>query len=274
VLTTISELLTEFPELSPLVKAAESWDDFPTDTDAQVIFSFALANHMEKSAQIYDIPEHVKRAVAVGKIRNPEITRIVDGIAQKQLPKMQARSNEALTKEASVPSIVAEEFYMEKSAAELRDIADTYGHQFHTPELAIKAGQKGFSKEAAIESLQSRCAASGDKRYEQLVDMLEKTAGDLSTERCATLGAAMDILDRETGLASYGFNFAKEAAQRRSELPVKLDKKTASIEELLQKHQHLENIVGDKLPKDPHELKAVMETLPLDLKRLVERHVL
>jgi hypothetical protein len=271
-LTIISEVLKQTPELAPLVKEAHKWDDFPVETDSQVLFSYILAGHMEKSAQIYDIPEHVKRAVHMAKIRNPAITRIVDAIASKQLPRLEASTEEALTKEASAELV--EEFYLEKSASELRDLASHHSYEFQTPELAIKAGQKLFTKEAALDCLNSRAAASEDVRYAKLAENLEKSAGDLDQKRCADLALALDIIDGETGLSSYGFNFSKEAAVRRSELPVKLDKHSVPIEELLKHHSSLEDIVGEKLPRDPQELKMVMETLPLDHKRIIEKHVL
>ncbi len=102
---------------------------------------------------------------------------------------------------------------------------------------------------------------------------MEKEAEFLTPPNCWKYVAAFDRLDAETGMRSWGFDFAKEASVKKYALTVKLHKESRPVERLLAAKRHLEDIVGEKLPEDPNELKTVLETLPLDLKKLIERHV-
>ena len=265
-LTQIAELIEGHPWLQPLVKEAEDWSTFPVGNQSQTVFSYILADHLQKRAEIFDIPEHVKRAFQMRKVRNPEISRIVDRIAQDQLPKMQEDSFQAFQKQA-------EENYLEKSAEEIKDIAEQYGYEFTDASLSIKAGQKGFHKEAAITALEARFAARQDERYVSLRELIEKEAENIEPSKAWVYAAAIERLDAETGLNSYGFNFSKEASLHRSVLKVKLHQKEVPVENLLAYKKHIEDMVGDKLPDNPQELKVVIDTLPLDLKKLIERHV-
>ncbi len=265
-LTTISKVLEQAPELAPLVKEANSWEEFPVENLSQATFSYILSNYLEKTAEIYDIPEHVKRAAKVFKLQNPEVNRIIDKLVNKNLPKLEESSFQALNEKQ------AEEFLLEKSASDLSDMAGRLGYSFENPELAIRSGQRGFEKQAAVELLEGRVAASEDPRYALLIEKLAEMR-EWSEKDSWVVGQAVEKLDRETGLHTWGFNFCKEAAVHRSALLVRLAKKDVPVETLLRARKQMEDMVGEKLPDNPQELKTVVETLPLDLRGLIERHL-
>ena len=266
----VAEILKKKPELSKLASLSDDWDSYPCTNQAETMFSAIYAGYLEKTAQIFEVPPFVKRAIKVHGIDQESVDKMVSQLTAENLPKEVQRNNEELAK-------AAEYVMMEKTSAEIIDFAEYYNYSFNNPYLAMRAGQVPIQKAAALEALEAREAAISSPLLDVMREALEKSASVLKGKDAAKIVQAFDSLDSKVGYSTMGFNFCKEADlfQRRSTLLVNLAGKQIPIESILAVGKaKIEDILGEKLPsEDPQELKAILETLPRDLAELLLRYV-
>lgn len=260
-------MITTIPQLAPLVKeAAQDWESFPCDTKEQAFFSAIYAGYLEKTASL-DSPPHVQRATKLYKIAQESIDQIVQKLVSVHLPKEIEDTSEQMK--------VAEVVLLTKSAGEIQAFAQEFNHTFETPELQVKAGQVCFEKQACLEMIEARQHYKPSHALTTLQQQLEKVASDsLSLEDSAQFAIAMEAIDKTAGYELKGFNFVKDAA-RKSALQVSCDSRKIPVESFIRLGKdRLTQIIGEPVSStDPQELKAIVESLPRDIQKLLLRYV-
>ena len=263
-ITQIATIINKKPELALLVKKAESWDNFPCEDVAQTFFSAILSGYLEKTAAV-PVPEHVKRAVKVRNLSQPSIDEMVSSLVKNHLPQEVETADEHLK--------AAEHLLMEKTAAEVREFSEYYNYTFTDPTLKIRAGQEPIYKQAVLEAIEARRAAMDVPVFDPVFAEIEKCAESIIGQPANKILDLMKDLDDKVGYTQMGFNFEKDAA-RRSDLLVDMGERKVPIESIIPRIGAISKIGGEPLKTNNlPELKAVLESLPRDLKRLALRYV-
>lgn len=136
-----------------------------------------------------------------------------------------------------------------------------------------------MDKQAALNGLHARYHATEDVRFAKLASAVSSMPDvGYKQETVSYLCKTVTALDKEANLQTLGFDFYKEAliekSAARSCLPIKLAGTSVPYEKIERLGKHnISRYIGDdvaaEFDKGPQSVKIAMETLPLDLQRLV-----
>lgn len=285
---TLKHIVELVPEALQHVKQASIEKDLPLDNrDSTLASALSLQYHMHVDGKPIDVfaMEKVAQAVELYGVGN-----VLNELTENMI--LSHRAN-----------IVADRFdpvaeYHTKSAGfegELTGFHDVEGLAIAAEELYKEASDLGveppdsilrysanayLDKKAAVESLAARYQASGDVGFAKIAVAL----GRMITETIAP-AAVQDIcrtvsgMDKRAGLHVKGFDFYREAlltkeAEVTSSLRVRIAGSDVPYETLARLGKDtIGKYVGADVAKEmdggPQNFKQVLETLPLDLQRIV-----
>jgi hypothetical protein len=281
----IKSVLELVPEAMPMLKQASIDKDLPTDGRDSCVASALAVEYMIKIAhKPVGLNEMEKVAEAVHLYGVDDEVRGLKSLMVKRAHDRQeadeANSTHAyLLKEASfwgdlsgmcdtdVRANKAEELYKE---AGVRGIVPS-------EEVRLYSCHGTFSKESAVKSLSVRHSLTGNGQFIKLASAI--ASSDMTPELVAKTCRAISEMDKSAGLSLKGFNFYRETimtkeAAVKSALLVKVDGKDVPYEKIekLGKSrisQYIGADIAKEMDSGPANFKSVVETLPLDLQRVL-----
>ena len=168
---------------------------------------------------------------------------------------------------------------IEKIASAAKDMFDRYGDAVTSDQVKRYAGRAYLNKEAAVLSLANRYHASKDTDFVKIAQMVVNSVRENDFDNIGRICETVTSLDKKAGLDIIGFNFYKEALlTKQSELASSLKVNLAGTSvpwESIQKFgkERIASTMGkdiaDGLTGDPANDKAVLESLPIDLQKML-----
>lgn len=285
---TLSNVLELVPEALPFVKQASLDKEYPLDSrDNCMASALCIGYHAFIDKQSVDpfVMEKVAQALDLYGL-SKEATEITAKMAQRSLFQ-KAASNEDkqaqyLTKQANFEgqrSGFTDTEILAKQAQDLYEEAQRFGLE-PSEAVSVYSGNAYLSKEAAVGALQARFHATQDTTFVKLAVAINSDPNPtLSTKTIQDLCQTVTKLDKQAQLNALGFDFYKEtlivkkAAYSKS-LRVRVGKEEFPLESILRiPSHHIENYLGKDVAKelksDPGNAKAVIESLPDDLKQVL-----
>lgn len=280
---SLREALTLVPEAAELCKAASISDDLLTDSEASTLASYLRAAYLTKVANQV-VPEkdlhRINTAVALYGLMD-KAAEFSQKMAQRHVSQtLEKQASDQISSRVHLAEMLVEDMSgnLVKAASAARDLYDSYGEYVTSPLVRRYACGDVFVKEAAVRALRGRAAISHMPEFEKIASIVEASdETKLTQEDLRNIASCVTQLDKKAGLLSYNFYaeafITKEAAA--SCLTVTVDKSQVPVENILK--APIGNILGEDVAKeigsDPYQAKAVVESLPLDMQRLLLQRV-
>lgn len=282
----IKAILTLVPEARSMTKQASLEEDFPYDSKDSVCASYLRVHYLEKVAE-----KQVDRAVSA-KITKAAELHGVKAELDKYLDRFNTFEKKASETEAKYGRTLKDieagfegelggfSFLgIEKTASVARSIYDTYGDEVQSEEVRRYAGRAYLNKEAAVMALANRYHASKDGSFVKVARIVADSVRESDFDAVSQLCKTVTELDKKAGLDVIGFNFYKEAlitkkAAFESALTINLDGKPVPYESIRKfgKERIASTLGADiaaAMTDDASQDKAVLESLPLDMQKLL-----
>lgn len=287
----LKEILSIVPDLKEHIKQANIEEEFPLNNKDGAIASYMRCYYLSKIACKAVDPEIVDQLIKAAHLYG--IKETVEPFIQRMKKYAETKQQEELTKseamdvktaEANFEGSLAGFFDIEKAASDASELMTKYAADITSESVKRYAGKAYFNKQAAIEALNARTLVCGDKVFEKIADLVEKNMDiDSPQQEINDICRTVTKLDKKAGLNAKGFNFYKEALSVAPErintngatiLAVKVAGKTVpyeKIERLGKKRigMYLGKDIADEMTSDPVLNKRIIESLPLDLQRVL-----
>lgn len=282
----LKDILSIVPDLKEHIKEANIEESYPLDNKDGCMASYIRYQYLTKVANKLVAPEQAakleKAAYLYGILEEakPFVQRLEKFAAVRR--DEQIKQAEKLTKgqqEAFFDGTLTGFVDLTKVASTAQEL---YGPEA-SDNIKLYAGDAYFDKEAAIRALSARAYASGKDVFTKIAEILENSVEDstkLGRAEIADLCSKVTELDKKAGLDIKGFNFYKEALTRnrariKTAMSVKVCGKNVPYEKIASLGasrigNYLGSDVGSAITGDPYNDKAVIESLPLDLQRVLQ----
>lgn len=277
----LKSILELVPSAMEHIKQASVEDDYPVDSPDSTIASGLRINYQIKVAHRpvdYETINLVKKASALWGVTET-IEDLSQGLVlQRPTPSV---AEQAMIKQSSFIGKTSGVYVdFAELAKEAQLLVEQFKEHVDSEDVLRYSCQGMLNKQAAVNALKSRAYATGNEEFTKLANSVQETNTDkLQTEELQKLAEVVTMLDKKAGLHFKGFNFYRETimvkeADIKSSMTVLIDGKDVPYEKL----QKLGNSrIGDALGKDvgaalgksPVGDKEVLETLPLDLQKVL-----
>lgn len=285
---SIKPILSLVPEAMPLVKKASLDQDFPVDSkDSAIASALALKYHEAVTHRVVDYSafEKVASAVELWGVKD-----IVSDLSGKLIKQAQEKALAAfddpkegyLTKQASFSGELSgftDLNAVSSQAVELHKQASELGLE---PSEDVKrySGHAYLDKKAAIEALAGRFQATNNSSFVKIASAIYKMdTFTMKPETVLDICSTVTSMDKEAELSTRGFNFFKEAllvkaGSYASVLKVRLCNQDCPYESIARVgrdrvSQYIGADVANAMDADPASAKAVIESLPMDLQKIL-----
>lgn len=284
---TLKNILDLVPDALPMVKQASVDQDMPMNNRDSILASALQLQYFEKIAfqpvDVFDM-EKIAKAVEMYGLED-EVKHISDRMVKAAHDrKVESDLNSVenyLLKVSSFEGTLGTMDVKERSATAtaLYKEAKEKGLQ-PSEDVTLYSGNAYLSKEAAVKSLSVRYHKTKDNTFVKIASAIGETPDDkLNSEVLTSLADTISLMDKSAGLHFGGHNFYKEAfftkeAAFKGSISINLAGKQVPYEsfERLGK-ANIARYVGDDVAKEmdggPVNFKNVVETLPLDLQRVM-----
>lgn len=285
----LKEILSIVPDAKELIKQANIEEDFPLDNKDGAIASCLRAYYLIKIANKnvdLEVMEKLEKAASLYGIQ--EITKpLIHAMKRyaETTEKNMIKSAEVLpvkVAEANFEGSLTGFFDIEKAAVEAAHLMEKYSTAITSKEIKRYVGNAYFNKFAAIQALEARASFTGRDIFTKMASVIEKNMEyDSSQREILDVCQRITKMDKEAGISAKGFNFYKEALSVNPELDkigsalmVRVAGKPCpyeKIERLGQRRigQYLGKDVSEQMTQDPILNKRIIESLPLDLQRVL-----
>jgi hypothetical protein len=190
-------------------------------------------------------------------------------------------SAEVETAEEVIESMTAGLVDLEKIASRSEALYDDYKDDVTSDTVRLYAGAGKLNKEAAELALAVRYQKTGNEDFMKIAKVIHGTDVDkLSEDDNRQIAHAVTELDKEAQL--HGMNFYQDAfmvkaANIVSSTSVKCAGKDISADRIIAVAPTLANVIGEDVAGEiakagPAEVKAIVESLPMDLKKLIAKY--
>lgn len=283
----LKDILQIVPEAKEHIKQADIEQEFPLDNRDGALASYLRAYYLVKVAGKPIEPEVMEKLQKAATLYG--IMEQAKPFIQTMKKYAELQHTETLDKAEAIPVKVAEAnfegslsgmFDITQAMKDARELMTKYAVEITSSNVKLYAGQAYFIKQAAIDALTSRATFSGNDIYTKIAALVDKSM-DYTSKPNEILNLCERVieLDKKAGLTARGYNFVKEALsvapeRLNSALVIKIAGKRFPYESFqrLGKHrisQYLGKDVADELTHDPLLNKRILETLPLDLQRVL-----
>ncbi len=277
----LKEILDLVPSAMEHIKQASIEDEYPVDSPDTTIASrlridyqikvahrpvdFETINLVKKAADLWGVTQTIESLSTDLTPRRPGVNHAEEAMMKQ---------SEFSSKTAGVGVDFAE------LAKEAQHLVDKFKEHVDSEDVLRYSCQGVLNKQAALNALNSRAYATGKEEFTKLAHSLETTNTDkLSTSELQKLAEVVTMLDKKAGLHFKGFNFYRETimvkeADIKSQMTILIDGKDVPYEKIQKLGAYrigsaLGKDVGDALGKSPVEDKEIIETLPLDLQKVL-----
>lgn len=281
----LKAILTLVPEARDMIKQASLEEDYPYDNKDSVCASYLRIKYLEKVAEKPVDPETkafiTKAANLHGvKERLDELSLGFVNIEKKASQEKSPFDLPVTAVEAGFEGDLSGMGFLslEKVASAAQAIVASFGEDVTSPEVLRYAGKAYLNKQAAVIGLANRYHTTKMPEFVKVahlvMDMSETDFTNIN-DLCTTVTQ----LDKQAGLDIVGFNFYREAlltkkADLISSMRVKLAGQDVPYESI-QKFgkERISSAIGADIGKalngDPGNDKAVLESMPIDLQKML-----
>lgn len=283
----IKQVISYVPEAIELTKQAHVTEEFPVNSKDSSLMSALEITFLEKVAGQgvpFEIKDRVQRAVSLygaSEDASRLSSLMLSRVNEKQASEV-SYADEVNQAQEVIESMTSGMFSLEKIAQRSADLYDNYSDLISSDIVKRYAGAGMINKEAAHLALSSRYQSSGDERFMKIASIINGSKVEsLSPEENRMIADAVTGLDKEAGL--YNLDFYKEAimvkaASISSSTMVDLGGRQVSAETIIAKAPLISNVIGTDVAADiengsPVEVKAIVESLPMDLKAVMKRYM-
>jgi hypothetical protein len=284
----LKDILSIVPELKEHIKQANVEEEFPLDNRDGCLASYVRCYYLVKVAGKPvepEIMERLEKAATLYGIKQDAVKFIsaMKKYAEEKEKKAILELNKVGAEQAqrAFEHSLSGFIDIEKTAETAQELVKQYGTAITSPEVKRYAGQAYFLKEAAIQALEGRTAATGKEVFRKIAEIVQRSmAQDPTPAEVIDLCAKVTVLDKKAGLHMKGFNIYKEVLTSDLEkvasvLSVSVCGKNVPYEKIekLGSHrisQFIGKDVAESMTGDPLHNKHVFEALPLDSQRALD----
>ncbi len=284
----LKSVLEILPELLPLVKQASITQEYPTDNKDSCLASAMVLQHSraEKISTPYEVIEKVAAAVEVYGLGDT-VSKFSDTLELRKMGGMQKQA--AMLEQGTFESRQAffeGELCGRKDLPKLEKLAQSLFEESQArgvePSAAVRtySGNAYLSKQAALTALGRRFSVTKNDVFVKLAAALSREAEVLPPNRTVqSLCQTVTGMDKTAGLHDQGFDFYKETLLTKEAVlggsNVNLCGKDYPLGDVLklprdQVDHYLGKDIGEGLSSDPVTAKAVVESLPNDMKHVMK----
>jgi hypothetical protein len=285
----LKQILQLVPEAMPLVKQASVDKEYPLDNKDSTLATALQVKYFEKVAyQAVDFMtlEKIAKAVnlyGIGDQVTDLTNKMVKAAAQKKSDDEISTPENYFLKEASFTGDLGSAKVSRLSQAATDLYKQAYAQKLNPDEaVVLYSGNGYFNKEAAARSLSVRYSLTKDEDFIKVAKILEEECDNdqlKTAEGLVKVANFVTKLDEKNHLDYRGFNFYKETfhvklADFKSVLNIKVNGTNVPYEkfEKLGKQtisQYMGEDIAKEMDQGPENFKAVVETLPLDLQKVL-----
>lgn len=284
---SLKHILEYVPEALPLVKKASLEQELPIDSIDSVIASALQLKYFEKiahsSVDIFEM-EKVAQAVEMYGVKdqvNALGNLMVKAAEAKMLADYENSNERFFIKVSSFEGSLGEVPVDLRSGVATELYKEAKDKNLEPSEEVIRYSGNGYlSKEAAVKSLVNRYNSTKDGTFIKIASAINKTPKEaLTPEVVVSIANTISGMDKAAGLHFKGHNFYKEAfftkeAGYKGSLSVTLGGKQIPYESIERVGKsNISNYIGPDIAKEmdsgPANFKNVVETLPLDLQKVL-----
>lgn len=281
----LRETLTLVPEIAELCKSASVEDGFPTNNADSTLASALKITYMTKVANekvTYEDRQRVNLAVNLYGLQE-KVAELSHTMALRNLEKQASeadRLEELRFAEFVIESEAEGLVNLEKVASLSTELYDAYEEDISSPIVRRYACADTFVKEAAVRALECRAKIAPMHGFDKIASIVASSdPAKFTQEDLRNISSCVSNLDKKAGLQTSGYNFYSEAFITKeaacSALMIKLDNTQVPVENILK--APIGGILGEDVAKeigsDPYNAKTVLESLPLDMQRLLLQRV-
>lgn len=283
----LKEILSIVPDLKEHIKQANIEEDYPLDNKDGCVASFVRCYYLTKIANKNvgtEVMEKLEKAANLYNIKD-EVMPFIE-----QIKKYAEEKQNGIIKSAEVLPVKAAEanfegsltgfFDIEKAAEEATTLMTKYSTGITSDEVKRYAGKAYFDKQAAVAALEARATFTGREIFTKIAEVVGKHMDyDSPQKEILDVCAKVTKLDKEAGLNARGFNFYKEALSVSPErvgsaLTVRVAGKNVPYEKIdrlgtRRIGMYIGKDVSEQMTHDPVLNKRIIESLPLDLQRVL-----
>lgn len=277
----LKNILELVPSAMGFIKQASIEEEYPVDNPDSTIASGLRINYQIKVAHKpidYEILNLVKKASILWGVEE-KIEELSKGLIKKA--EVEDKQELALFKQETFMNKVGgfntDYNGLAKEAAEL---VKEFGEHVDSEDVLRYSCQGVLNKQAALAALESRAVVTGIEEFAKIAKALEtEKVEKFSTEELQKLAECVTMLDKKANLQVKGFNFYREAimvkeADIKSAVTILIDGKEVPYEKIQRLGKDrivgaLGKEFGSELGKGPINDKEVLETLPLDLQKVL-----
>lgn len=283
---SIKHILELVPEAMPFVKQASVAEDYPLDSvDSCIASALTLKYHEHVDHASIDPYQLDKVASAVNLYGvKDKVDELASAMIKQanELKVTQSRDfiEEYLTKEAGFVGELTGFVDFERVSSEAESLLKE-AREIGAPvcdEVRIYSADGVLNKRAAIEGLAARYQATENVNFVKLASAIGRI--DEFTMRPETLKdicSTVAQMDKEAGLSVKGFNFYRDAVMLKSAataMQIVVAGKQYPYDSLVklcpdQIGHYLGKDVSDEIEAGPSNAKSVVETLPLDMQKIL-----
>lgn len=282
----LRDVLELVPEAEELCKQASIEDGFPTNSKDSTIASALKLEYMVKVAGEKVSLEDVRRVNLAARLygvmdKVAELsTTLQDRALIKQAAELVNEDQDLRIAEDYIETQTCGFMDIEKVASASSELYDAYEADIKSPVVKRYACAEVFVKSAAVAALKSRHNRAPTNGFDKLASIIEASDEDrFSQEEIRSIADCVTKLDKRAGITTDGYNFYKEAFITKeaaaSSLMITLDRQKVPVENILR--VPVGSILGDDVAKemgsDPYTIKAVAESLPSDMQKLLLQRV-
>lgn len=285
---SIKDVLELVPEALPLVKQASVAEDYPLDNaDSCLASALTLNYHQHVDHQSVDPEQFTKVAHAV-KVYGLEdkvneltgkMVKAASDASRQAFEAKQAPAEYMIKEAGFVGNLTGFVDYVDLSTQAEALLKEAQALDIQAcDEVRIHAADGMLNKQGAIQGLADRYQATQNVNFVKIASAIGRLDElTLKPETLKDICSTVTLMDKEAGLHANGFDFYRDAVMLKTAA-------TATQIQVLNKSYPYESImklcpdemgryigkdVSDECEQGPANAKAVIETLPLDLQKVL-----
>jgi len=277
----LKNILELIPSSMEFIKQASIEEDYPVDSPDSTIASGLRINYQIKVAHRpvdYDVINLVKKASILWGVQDT-IEDLSKGLVKRAEP-VDMKADAELKQEMFMTKLAGLHVDFKELAKEAQLLVEQFKEHVDSEDVLRYSCQGVLNKQAAVNALESRAYVTGNEGFTKLAESLKKTdTYKLSTTELQKVAEVVTLMDSKAGLHLKGFNFYKEAimvkeADIKGSMTILINGKDVPYEKVMRLgKERLVSALGKEfegeLGKSPVQDKEVLETLPLDLQKVV-----
>lgn len=282
----IKEIISYVPEALEFTKQAHVEKEFPTNSKDSTILSALEIAYLTKVANQkvdYEVSERVEKASRLYGVMDKvaELSGLLSSRVMEKKASDRQYQDEVRQAEEVIESMRSGLVDLEKIASRSESLYDEYPEYVTSDLVKLYAGEGTLNKEAAELALAVRYKKTGEEGFMKVAKIIHNSdVSKLTPEDNRSIAHA--VLDLEKKAQMYGMDFYRDAFMVKSAsisnaTTVTINGKSVPVSKIIAVAPSISNVIGEDVAKSiedggPEEVKAIVESLPLDLKSVIAKY--